>query len=64
MFLNVQQVTALDLYCGCGGLSFIDGSYDDEGVEITTKWAVDFNESCCLSFRANYPDAQASVKKK
>lgn len=49
---------ALDLYCGCGGLSFLDSQYADEGVSISTDWAVDYNASCCASFQANYPEAQ------
>ena len=57
--IRLQEVAALDLYCGCGGLSFIDGVYTADGVEIQTKWAVDYNESCCASFQANYPKAQA-----
>jgi site-specific DNA-cytosine methylase len=57
----LQEIAALDLYCGCGGLSFIDGVYAEDGVEIQTKWAVDYNESCCYSFLANYPDAQVRL---
>jgi site-specific DNA-cytosine methylase len=58
---TMQEIAALDLYCGCGGLSFIDGVYAEDGVEIQTKWAVDYNESCCASFQANYPEAQVCV---
>lgn len=57
----LQKLTALDLYCGCGGLSFLDGVYGDDNVAINTKWAVDFDQSCCYSFQANYPQAQASA---
>ena len=57
----MQEIAALDLYCGCGGLSFIDGVYREDGVEIQTRWAVDYNESCVASFRANYPNAQVRV---
>ena len=47
----------LELYCGAGGLSFIDRTTD--AVDIETCWAVDLNEHMCAAFRANYPDAQA-----
>ena len=57
----LQEIAALDLYCGCGGLSFIDGVHTDDGVEIKTKWVVDYNESCCASFQTNYPEAQVCV---
>lgn len=48
----------LELYCGCGGLSFIDRRTDD--VIIETKWAVDYEASMCAAFKANYPQAFVS----
>ena len=52
-----QKLKVLELYCGAGGLSFIDRATDS--VDIETCWAVDLNEQMCDAFRANYPDAQA-----
>ena len=52
-----QVLKCLDLYCGAGGLAFLeDGS--NETVTIQSKWAVDYDPSACFSFQANYPDAQ------
>ena len=55
--LPAQKLKVLELYCGAGGLSFIDHTTDS--VDIETCWAVDLNEHMCDAFRANYPDAQA-----
>lgn len=56
--MMLQVMAAVDLYCGCGGLSFVDTKTDQ--VHIKTQWAVDNEESACCSFRANYPDAAVS----
>ncbi len=46
----------MELYCGCGGLSFIDRKTEE--VEINTKWAVDYCRSMCAAFKSNYPRTQ------
>ncbi len=51
----LQKLQAVDLYCGCGGMSFIDQKTDK--VQIKTQWAVDSVEAMCQSFQVNYPDA-------
>ena len=54
----LQKLQAVDLYCGCGGMSFIDQKTDK--VHIKTQWAVDSVEAMCQSFQVNYPDATVS----
>lgn len=55
---GVQVLNTLELYCGCGGLSFADRHTDD--VIIETKWAVDYERSMIETFKANYPYAHVS----
>jgi site-specific DNA-cytosine methylase len=54
----LQKLQAVDLYCGCGGMSFIDQKTNK--VQIKTQWAVDSVEAMCQSFQVNYPDATVS----
>ncbi len=54
----VQELRTLELYCGCGGLSFADRQTKD--VTIETKWAVDCQRSMIETFKANYPYAHVS----
>lgn len=51
----MQKLNVVELYCGCGGLSFVDRR--EKGVHIETKWAVDMEPSMCAAFQANYPNA-------
>lgn len=53
-----QELNVVELYCGCGGLSFIDRQ--NEEVHIETKWAVDMEPSMCAAFQANYPKAKVT----
>ena len=53
-----QEIHALDLYCGAGGLSYIDKEEDD--IKIHTKWAVDNTESMAEAFKANYPSTHVN----
>lgn len=55
---GLQKLEAVDLYCGCGGMSFVD--HKTKQVQIQTRWAVDSAKAMCLSFEANYPDAKVS----
>ena len=54
--LPMQKINIVELYCGCGGLSFVDRKTED--VHIETKWAVDMEPSMCAAFKAKYPKAQ------
>jgi len=54
----MQVMRTLELYCGCGGLSFADRHGDE--VIIKTMWAVDYEESMIRTFLANYPYAHVS----
>lgn len=63
---------ALDLFCGCGGLSFVDTDLEatelpdgtlHPGVRIETMWAVDMDPSACDTFRVNYPRAKVSDRR-
>eukprot|EP00891_Asterochloris_glomerata_P003939 jgi/Astpho2/3939/fgenesh1_pg.00063_%23_13_t len=55
-----REIHALDLYCGAGGLSYIDKEEGD--IKIHTKWAVDNTESMAEAFKANYPSTHVEVK--
>ena len=54
--VHAQKLKAVDLYCGCGGMSFMDHRNDD--VHIETHWAVDSHRAMCCSFEVNYPSAK------
>ncbi|KAK9786489.1 hypothetical protein WJX73_009011 [Symbiochloris irregularis] len=51
-----REIAALDLYAGMGGTSYID--QEDDDCKITTKWAVDINESATSTFACNFKHAQ------
>ncbi|XP_042490535.1 DNA (cytosine-5)-methyltransferase CMT2-like [Macadamia integrifolia] len=54
-----SELTLLDLYSGCGGMSTgLCLGAKLSGVNLVTKWAVDFNESACESLRLNHPNSQ------
>lgn len=57
--MRLQKLRTLELYCGCGGLSFADRRTDR--VIIETKWAVDYERSMVQTFQANYPYAHVSI---
>ena len=50
---------ALDLYSGCGGLSFVDRHTGR--VQLDTRWAVDYEQEMCSAFQANYPGAKVAL---
>ena len=52
------MLKTLELYCGCGGLSFADRHTED--VIIETRWAVDYERPMIETFKANYPYAHVS----
>lgn len=49
----------MDLFSGCGGMSFVAQSNDR--VSIVCKHAVDLDSDALLSFKANHPDAYVST---
>ncbi|KAF9599806.1 hypothetical protein IFM89_001752 [Coptis chinensis] len=54
-----SETTLLDLYSGCGAMSTglcLGASFS--GVNLVTRWAVDFNEYACESLRLNHPETQ------
>eukprot|EP00884_Botryococcus_braunii_P007824 jgi/Botrbrau1/17042/Bobra.49_2s0098.1 len=62
-----RVLRVLDLYCGCGGMSFLDqqqevvrgpNGKEAPGIRIKTCWAVDYMPSMCDTFAVNYPDAK------
>jgi len=72
-FLRAQVINCLDIFCGCGGLSFMaasDGGGSDPPAldpndpqpltRIEPRWAVDFNASACASYQVNHPNTHVS----
>ena len=58
--VRLQEIHALDLYCGMGGLSYVDK--EEGNIEIHTKWAVDNTKSMAEAFRANYPSTHVNAE--
>ncbi|KAE8806087.1 DNA (cytosine-5)-methyltransferase 1 [Hordeum vulgare] len=56
---NKKDLSLLDLYCGCGGMStgLCLGAHGG-GVNLVTRWAVDNDEVACESFRMNHPETR------
>lgn len=52
----LQTLKAVDLYCGGGGMSFVDQHSSQACIE--THWAVDSHKAMCSSFAVNYPSAK------
>ena len=50
---RAQKLRTLELYCGCGGLSFADRHTDR--VIIETKWAVDYERSMVQNLPGQLP---------
>ena len=50
---GVKKYTALDLFCGCGGLSY---GFDLAGFEIIG--GIDFNKEATETFKLNFPKAK------
>ncbi|XP_055819789.1 DNA (cytosine-5)-methyltransferase CMT2-like [Solanum dulcamara] len=50
------ELSLLDLYAGCGGMSMgLCLGTKLSGLNLVTKWAVDFNRSACDSLKLNHP---------
>ncbi|KAL5202637.1 hypothetical protein ABZP36_013589 [Zizania latifolia] len=57
--LEKRELSLLDLYCGCGGMStgLCLGAHGG-GVNLLTRWAIDDDEIACESFRQNHPETR------
>nr|XP_051181909.1 DNA (cytosine-5)-methyltransferase CMT2-like isoform X20 [Lolium perenne]XP_051181910.1 DNA (cytosine-5)-methyltransferase CMT2-like isoform X21 [Lolium perenne] len=56
---NKKDLSLLDLYCGCGGMSTgLCLGANVGGVNLVTRWAVDNDEVACESFRLNHPETR------
>ncbi|XP_010518848.1 PREDICTED: DNA (cytosine-5)-methyltransferase CMT2 isoform X2 [Tarenaya hassleriana] len=54
-----RELTLLDLYSGCGGMSTgLCLGAKISGVGVITKWAVDLELSACQSLKLNHPETQ------
>ncbi|KAG9459845.1 hypothetical protein H6P81_004353 [Aristolochia fimbriata] len=54
-----SELTCLDLYSGCGGMSTgLCIGANLSGVQLVTRWAVDLNSDACESLKLNHPETQ------
>ncbi|XP_058108507.1 DNA (cytosine-5)-methyltransferase CMT3-like [Magnolia sinica] len=54
-----SEMTLLDLYSGCGGMSTgLCLGANLAGVNLVTRWAVDLNEFACKSLKHNHPETE------
>nr|GMD78186.1 DNA (cytosine-5)-methyltransferase CMT2 [Ipomoea batatas] len=53
------ELSLLDLYAGCGGMSTgLCLGAKLSGLNLVTKWAVDYEKSACDSLKCNHPETQ------
>ncbi|KAJ0989886.1 hypothetical protein J5N97_008242 [Dioscorea zingiberensis] len=53
------ELALLDLYCGCGGMSTgLCLGAQLSGLNLVTRWAVDFDEAACNTLKLNSPETQ------
>ncbi|KAJ7973784.1 Cytosine-specific methyltransferase [Quillaja saponaria] len=53
------EVTLLDIYSGCGAMSTgLCIGANLSGLNLVTKWAIDFNEHACESLKLNHPETE------
>nr|GLL44511.1 DNA (cytosine-5)-methyltransferase CMT2 isoform X1 [Ipomoea trifida] len=53
------ELSLLDLYAGCGGMSTgLCLGAKLSGLNLVTKWAVDYEKSACNSLKCNHPETQ------
>ncbi|PAN16647.1 hypothetical protein PAHAL_3G074800 [Panicum hallii] len=56
---EMKELSLLDLYCGCGGMSTgLCLGARGGGVNLIARWAVDGDEAACESFRLNHPETR------
>ncbi|GAB2230274.1 hypothetical protein Drorol1_Dr00014533 [Drosera rotundifolia] len=54
-----KDLSLLDLYSGCGAMSSgLCYGAKLSGVNITTRWAVDYDANACESLKLNHPETQ------
>ncbi|CAI9762558.1 unnamed protein product [Fraxinus pennsylvanica] len=54
-----EELALLDLFSGCGGMSTgLCFGANLAGLNLVTKWAVDYNRSACESVKLNHPETQ------
>ncbi|KAG6469020.1 hypothetical protein ZIOFF_073717 [Zingiber officinale] len=57
--LEKEDLAVLDLYSGCGGMSTgLCLGAAMAGVKLVTRWALDYSEPACISFKLNHPETQ------
>ncbi|KAF0927340.1 hypothetical protein E2562_031953 [Oryza meyeriana var. granulata] len=57
--LENRELSLLDLYCGCGGMSTgLCLGARGGGVNLLARWAIDDDEVACKSFRHNHPETR------
>nr|AAL75761.1 Putative DNA cytosine methyltransferase MET2a [Oryza sativa Japonica Group] len=61
---SVGKATLLDLYSGCGGMSTgLCLGAALAGLNLETRWAVDFNSFACESLKYNHPRTEVRNEK-
>ncbi|KAG0517431.1 hypothetical protein BDA96_09G088900, partial [Sorghum bicolor] len=56
---EMRELSLLDLYCGCGGMSTgLCLGARGGGVNLVARWAVDGDEVACETFRLNHPETR------
>ncbi|KAM7507279.1 hypothetical protein LguiA_017732 [Lonicera macranthoides] len=56
------DLALLDLYSGCGGMSTgLCLGAKLSGVNLVTRWAIDYHKSACDSLKLNHPETQVSI---
>ncbi|KAF0929707.1 hypothetical protein E2562_023054 [Oryza meyeriana var. granulata] len=61
---SMGKATLLDLYSGCGGMSTgLCLGAALAGLNLETRWAVDFNSFACESLKYNHPRTEARNEK-
>ncbi|XP_068662270.1 DNA (cytosine-5)-methyltransferase 3-like isoform X2 [Aristolochia californica] len=54
-----SELTCLDLYSGCGGMSTgLCLGANLSGVQLVNRWAVDLNPNACKSLKINHPETE------
>uniref|UniRef100_A0ACD5ZS57 Uncharacterized protein n=1 Tax=Avena sativa TaxID=4498 RepID=A0ACD5ZS57_AVESA len=62
--ISARNMSLLDLYSGCGGMSTgLCLGAALTGVKLQTRWAVDFNEFACKSLKYNHPNTEVRNEK-
>uniref|UniRef100_A0A0D9WE21 DNA (cytosine-5-)-methyltransferase n=1 Tax=Leersia perrieri TaxID=77586 RepID=A0A0D9WE21_9ORYZ len=57
--LEKRDLSLLDLYCGCGGMSTgLCLGARGGGVNLSARWAIDVDEIACESLRHNHPETR------